>query len=1078
MDLSSTDWQEIWGGANRIFYDELTRLGNEGAVEAVEKYRNIRAAANAQDRNATRITLLNDLTQDELLEYARYEGARGMLWNSSHIIAERNRHNAAAGSPVFDRQNRREKMIAEMQAIKNMGHDAKYVHDLYSRKKFWPTYTPHPTKDKSDEGRESFKASTRIAEEAQPQDRPTALHAVVEKMLRTRNAPDRKDTLEDETADSMSARKIYIEGMLDYIEDLQFAADTVFGSGAIDFGAEEMLMDLAPRDWYAGDADGKAVPAPVLFNKRVKGALAGVKANLAILDNDALKGSADHARLGPVIDVFRQIEAKLEVLRDKGDDLVAAGSYSPEFEQAKADFKSAFRSAVFRPNFPEDRGARTFTRGPELTDTIFRTLQEIRENGDVDESVRMAAQRSIFRHRQIGIAMGRQENRHNSEDFTKIFDNLFTYLRDNGLASELYNPKTEVRLSKLKTARQIEILRELFEQYDAKQVGQWLDAANPRDAENPGDLDIEANWLNEIIQRFDVIRCCFNHRRMGATIIAEAQEMSLIHQLCLAKSKGIDGMTHMALNEEEKTIAAAPENLKMFVEAMGLTDVVICVMVPMSDSQKQNGIEIKPVQDEASQGLMDLGLVFGRPPFEKKGSGAAYARGGFSPLSVTRMFLTNLLKKTGGVLYKGAKAREVLKDMASYTSTTVQGHHVEMALGTPAQVYDLLDDFASETNAACLVIDGKIAAENIVPLPPEQSPDMGNALKRAGARARDIYRRMRMQNSTSDPGKNIYDLYMQATSATAMAEFTGTGARKKARNGKKSFPGEAKTTGLRAIGCNINNEFGLHLADGSYTSGGVLMDLHREYQENNISKQDLIALTKDEGRMRQMWGNAMASQAMADYENAFDRLQQSDKRWTVGAVLEAAKTGFEDYDELTAQHLRLTYDAILYTSLVEGLLNSTNLDGPDDRASFDRKIEDMVMAVYNPGDTLHELKFGPATHAAYPDIKPLQDHARDVRFMRAVIYEVEDRVRLFKTDPANPKAIDPEVQSAALFQIACAMRQCVEPSIQSLMDQPGSSPGARKEPVRDILVRLGSNVQTELELANAVDGDHQPRKGA
>src|SRR5262249_4631816 len=146
----------------------------------------------------------------------------------------------------------------------------------YRNKKIWETFTPHPTKDKSQKGEAAFREQTRIADR-DPQDRADAMARLTQSMILSSLTPRIKDTLEDETLDGLNAQEIYNEGMLDYFEDVQFALDEVYGPGAVDFLDENMTLDVSPRKWHGGDADGKPIPATVLFNQRVLGALRAVE---------------------------------------------------------------------------------------------------------------------------------------------------------------------------------------------------------------------------------------------------------------------------------------------------------------------------------------------------------------------------------------------------------------------------------------------------------------------------------------------------------------------------------------------------------------------------------------------------------------------------------------------------------------------------------------------------------------------------------------------------------------------------------------------------------------------------------
>ena len=368
------------------------------------------------------------------------------------------------------------------------------------------------------------------------------------------------------------------------------------------------------------------------------------------------------------------------------------------------------------------------------------------------------------------------------------------------------------KFSGMDAKQQAIFMRRFTERYSSAEIKKFLYAANPE------------GWSREILERFDVIHSCYNHRRMGFAIIAEAKPASAVLQQVMADAFGIKNMVHCPLNEDEETIREAAESLQLYSDVFGaknllhtiesvereggaLPPLFYAVMDPQSDSHKSYSLNIKFLQRATDQELIDVAI---RPVIEnvkvgkltesekrkledkfvpilrKVGTGASTARGGFSPKVVPRLFL-NALSDAGYDLDNiPDEIRPVLKQMVSFVSTTIQGRDITLRMGTAEVVQDLIEDVAQECRAACLMIDGKFKGYSTVIAQPavKYSPKMRLAMEDIAQKARDEFFEMRKrpyQSRGPDFNRNILDVFIDRVSASVVALFTGTGARPAAR---------------------------------------------------------------------------------------------------------------------------------------------------------------------------------------------------------------------------------------------------------------------------------------------------------
>jgi len=422
-----------------------------------------------------------------------------------------------------------------------------------------------------------------------------------------------------------------MDGALDYLEDMQWALDNRFEANEISqekrFDIRDTGIHIAPRDWYAGDADGKLVPPEVLFSKRLQGAVRGINKYINILE---AVPRAERQELQEIAEKLQALAFRLGKIETDPDILKENG-----LDQAIDEFEHAFADYGFN-GLNEDIGEK-------WTGDLMKRLREISDSQEVSYAARVAAFRATAMHRQVGMAIGRQEVRHSGDDYNQIFQNVFEYLAGNPDVCPDIQIKPGSQLEDLSSEAQLEF----YKKFAALEKGKRtiLREANEGKLKGPA---------AEVLKRFEVLQRTFNQRRMGVAIIAEANEMSCIQQQVMAEAFHINGMTHCALNEDQKTIKNAAKNLRQYLQSFGQNnlkirmqeiegenghpDLYVCVMDPASDSHKSWGTFMKDAQILSGGKVGGIGVEFNIAALGKIGTGLSYARGGF-PAEMAPRFL-------------------------------------------------------------------------------------------------------------------------------------------------------------------------------------------------------------------------------------------------------------------------------------------------------------------------------------------------------------------------------------------------------------------------------------------------------
>ena len=1026
--------------------------------------------------SATQTTRLIDLTQslqnnsiDELAAVAHFEGIEGIANTASYVRAARNNESKTYNEDAFieamqgpekvttlknhygisdpKRMARREQYSQHIKNQLALGYTPADIRTQVENRKIWDTFTPHPTKDKNAYGQNGLNTLARA----------TANKIVdgLKTMIGQPLTPRVKDELSDETNTGLHNLNIHIDGAVDYLEDLQWALDDALEENTFD--VRDTAIDVAPRDWYAGDADGKLVPASVLFSKRLQGAQRGAEKYLDILNAVPETGRGP---LAPTIEAFEKLSYRLGKIETDPEKLKGNA-----LKIAIDNFDKAFTDAGFRDP--------SKSIGPNWTGEMMTALREVSENEALSLEARNAARRVTLMHKQVGVSLGRQEIRHSGDDYNQIFQNVYSYLAENPDRVPGLKIKKGTSLEGLSTEQQIEFYKKFI---GAENRRELLHVANHELDKDGKEVSKLKGPATEVLARFEVVQKTFNKRRTGVAIIAEANEMSCIQQQILAEAHHIQGMTHCALNEDENTIKDAAKNLGLYLKTTGHNNlqfkieeidqgedhpkIYVCVMDPASDSHKSWGIGMKSTQNESLAAVSSLGLEFGVAALEKIGTGCSYARGGFPAEMAPRLHM-HALSKAMDLRNLSETSRKILKRQMSFVSLTIQGRGPGLLRGSRDQVQDALAKIGFEMDAACMAIDGLIKPKDIAPMAVKYSPEMQKFLDEVKQNARTHYHDvMRHELSNDVLGAKIEDIHVDQTSATMMALLTNVSARKASRDDDdKTIPKlKNKDTGeQRAIGQNVAKEWTGSLYDGWFEVGRVLTQTREAVGNQTIHKSQVKKLAGDEFFLRHECGNAMLALAKADLEEGFDEIAYkkgtlSNERWTVGKVLNAVESNFKGLDEAETRQAQIAYEGLMASSHMEWLLTEGKAAKPAEQVS----AREIILRVYDENDTLEKTKFGPKTKKKFVKIEDTQQLAQQDKLMRAMTHECERRLRDMASNGNHLEEGSEEIQKYR--HIAMARRTASGPiTMPNLMDTHGVTFGARKEPIVSMIANWAVN---------------------
>lgn len=1025
--LDSERWQDVLQGSkivlNRVLSDKAESdekpevLNGLSWKEAIALYKQHKAMSYAQERNQDLQNEVAKLDKNQIAAISHIEALSGMLNVGAHIHAQRNQQNNRHGSNVFDRQARRESLKKNMETLKRV-YKPEEIAQLYKNLAILMIITPHPTTDKKESQEELFAELIKIAENVAPEQRGAALENWIKTNMSAEIVPHEKQSSKEETKAALDQQELYTNGMLDILEDIQWASDEVLGKGFIDFTDPEFTTDLAERSWHNTDLDGKRVPASVVLAQRIEGASRAANLYLNLLNDENIPAQ-DREALAEVHGVFSSFVEKLKPLEETLDDIRLMDSGSAQYRQAKKQFNQVFTTTSYQ--------GKTYTAGPSLSGQMIEDMRATLSNNGVSETTQKAVKRLIMAYNQNGMALGRQQFRHDSGDYysaepgrKSVYGNLFTYLKENhpDILEEII--PSGKSFEQLRPKNQAYLFKTLSERY-GEQMPKWLLQSSPAlwSQSDPKD----EHWAGEILQHIVLAAQCFNHKRMGEMIIANGESVSPIQQQLLAETFGIKSAKHINLNEEKRTVENTAETSRLYEGYFGKKNQSgsgMIVKSSLSDTHKTFGMFIRPVQRTAEKDQIRLSLEFKKAVMDQKGGGLSYARGGLAPQMLPRHML-NIIEeiRQEDKIEFSAEDKQTLKQIVSFVAATIQGRAPGIMMGTPAQVYDLLFGIQEQAVAASMAIDGHVPSSLVAPSPAIYSPSMKAILNKAERDCMDKYELMRKdQSSSRSNGTERLDLYMEEVSAISMGELTNISKRGTSRPGKQK-KGVADS---RAIHSNKSFVLTGTMADGSFTFGHLLKNLCDAYQQKQISKEDLKEFwNKDVWRFKYMFSNAMTALANANYEHGFDKMEASkdEKRWTVARLLELTRNNYRSLSkkENMAFHAVLAVDAIEATAYLEALANTVT-EGANGPSFKNLRGKDIINGLYADQDTLHKLKFGPLTTQRFSEeIENGQQMAQDMRLIFAVQHDLQARIENGSVDVQDDADLKMARQSALTHRL-------------------------------------------------------------
>lgn len=1049
--LSSSDPRNLFKGLNIIFEQEFLALSESGeqpdvflgfpAQEIWQEFQDQDKAALRTERQIENFNTAKKIDTKKISALMQPFSVKGMLRTASDFMAERILQNKSKGVEIWTRENRKAALREKFQNLKKIGFSTEDIRRLYSVLKVWPIFTPHPTEDKSEFGDDAFRRLVSIAEQTPVAEREQALRGLVQEMLRNRLTPEKKLTRRGEIDVGLKHKSVWNDGALDWLYDTAEAINEVYGEDTVDYTDQSQTPDIVATSWHNVDVDGKKVPAPVVFVQRLLDAQGGIDEIIMHLKTgDAEDQSAEVAE---VLEYLDNIKSKIDKMCDPENlaILETLDSKNKYYKEQMQVFVDIFEKTPYKGDISP--------KGPSLPQTLQQDLQSIYKKAKSGTAFHEGVFKTIVHYNINGIATGRQQPRHDHNNYKAIYANLFDYLKKNPklLGKEAIFYPDGAGFEKLRDDEKSVLLVQLLKNHK-KDLGKWFLAANPGGySDSHGD---DKTWLGELLGHIELFEKCFNHRRMGVTVVANAQLMSATMGQVLYQALGIENSIRMDLNEERATIDHAAQKLKFHADNLGIQVLdeqdnaflreferhYLATKTSYSDSQKGDGLFIRVNQYLSLRKEIALALEYLVPVVDQKGGGMEANRGGVS-MKVTPRLMLSVIAEVQDRLQRKEKRgfndeeRQILKQMVAFCASTYQGRHPGMSLGTAEQVYDHLDSIEDEVIACHLAIDGKLGMDQVAPKYAKYTSEMKMALAHHQKDAQDEFTEMRSRSILKMIGgmfrKNRIKHYVEQVGAPLLSVFTDISNRSIVRGGSVSGKFNDKASNVhesRAIHWAKVARTTLEHFDVSYTAGLFLRGIAEDYRQGHISKEDLRALWEDPYVTKFIYAQMMSVKPGADPEWGFDKIesdykgQTQDKRWTVGRLFKMHKNEYKNIPakarDNMAFHGTFVIDDLDFTSHYEALARTVYDDasGPQ----LDAPYQDIIDHMYDKDDLLNSLKFGKYTREQFPNIDDTAQRAKEMRFVNAAVHAINDRI---KDGTINIE--DPEIQSM-LFNIGMAWR--------------------------------------------------------
>ena len=1039
--LAGQDDMAIAQSFGRIFLKKVREeysQSNPVALALFEKTEGIlrnNSKAHAQMRIRT---ALEAMSVEDRLAYSKMRTVGHSLHTASALLGALNMPDDAAHN-VYNLEK-------TMQDFKGKGMSIEDMEEFLSMVAINMATTPHPTEHLTSRGIVRFKELLNLANV--PEERREKMaERIIGDFLREEIIPRDKLTIGEENTAAEAQAEIHMEAIRVLYRRMKKMIDKVYG------GEEEKpdLLKIAKHiNWSmhtwsaAGDADGKVNAERVALI----GGVAGMKKKGVV---DAIKGLADASshlekeqELWDRVDNIRRLlgddglQGKLKALQNKC--LEQSGDYSyGSFHELERDYEKLFKGLSLRNG--EGRShinpmtAQEEKDGTGIVRQIEEELVDIIENVR-DKDAKKALEETLFMVRAQGLMAARVDFRHNGLVYQDIMNNLFqdTHFLDRvGLEdTDIGEMTRKGGYTKLSDQKQREILRKVRKQISAQEMQDFLFKANPL----PKDNDSYPPQTHEFLMRFKLM--AEYPDMFGRAIIAEADSMSADYQDMFAAAFEIKGMQHMPLNEDQKNIKDAPDNMAAWYEEQKWykfndldTGSIYMQMLPQSDVIKALGPLGRILTAKMARKTAYIAAKTGNPTMLMWGNGLANERGGGNSIIAWRYMAQGVQDfldervTNGGKKYldkSDPKDLEIMR-MVVYQSSTEQGRAVRMLNATPQQIARKYANTMAEMMGRCLELQGLQEPGAWIPPRDNFSPKLEAFIDKTYIEIMESYSDFR----TAVPeGKNrpVTDSWADQASDPTVATAQNLSAR---ADSKKA--GNPNLTEQRAIGNNNWLALARTHHDGWFSVGAFLERVHDAYISGELDQQDIQDFMESEFMDFNVFSTSLNPAARADMVHGFMKLGVEDQ-WSHDRAIDVA-AHVQLRTETIGEEQKLVfikrgaaadvsdeedYQAALYAEHFKFLALTESLA----KGEFDKSMHDILNA-FRPKNAANEINKvipGQKTRADWENLdKVLDDQIGAIPELEmADLFEKENQERIASGEEPYDPTIMRMVGAAAKSQ--------------------------------------------------------------
>ncbi len=924
--------------------------------------------------------------------------------------------------------------------LKEKGYALNQTIQLLKDIKISRAFTPHPTEHLSPEGIKLIENLV-LAAEAPASKREAAIQEASQAIRDSKTfSAAKKSNILDEIDASNERALIQHMGCNILERHINDCIEAEYGQ------RPHFWLDIGPRSWDF-DADGKPNAEGWAMMAKLSTTTMGslnVVANTLTQAIETLPNADQFPDLQNLLTKIEAVQTALTPVYKNARDTVRflatesaeirAGAYyeaREEYFETVQKFASIY-DAVGSKNRGFDFYRDEFVGYVDKNDGTVHvgTLDKLRkEIGKTNPEVAEMLDDAFRIVRRTGLALEKGQTRQNDQIHTKIIDNLFCSpeFQQSGILNSseikeinetaIYNHQSKQvsppSLALLPKDRQ-QALRDKVLKYvqingNRKDVIALLEGANPLRIEpnGTGFPDQEATYLD----RFQ-LRALFP-LKFAEGVISDAGEHAAQQQQFIAEIYSMGTMSHMALNEDPKTLPMQAPLMADYVKANGIlnretrkekhveiqgADIVpMHVMRPCSDSGKIDGIGTGLQADEQYRAMIRTAFLTKNPILFQLGGGLAMNRFG-GDISIVRRIAAQELKKIaqerGHAFDRLNPEDREMMHMAASIMWTEQGRAKRLYTATPNQV---ADDFAGKIAE---IIEDRLDLENLVPdytyidEAPELSPKVAELQNKIAWRMREGYRSLRF--AVDAGGEHVLSKLGDRLTNPNMVGYMNNGARPASKSGKKDI------LNVRAIE-NDERMMGAELFHNGFYAGGIMMRNLHTYANDGLSP-----ITEDTTRAlieNPVWDYNIFARALVDAQRFnvtrnFDRLAKLkdwdfDRTLAVGRrtgllKLEGSEHHLLDFDNqngsVTAEQAYLAkiwVDRLEFLALTEAALSPAGLQ---------RSLDDIINE-FRPADNGLEFGAGPKTLEKWPHVTQIiEEHQKnDVGY--DLLYFAEDYIQ-------------------------------------------------------------------------------------